>query len=55
MSFFTERTPSFYVHPERGFFCHSCSARGDAITFLMMLDKLSFKDALTRELKRKAS
>ncbi|NPC53774.1 DNA primase, partial [Corallococcus exiguus] len=30
--FHEERTPSFFVVPEKGFFfCHGCRARGDAV------------------------
>jgi len=44
--FHDERTPSFYVAPERGFYCHGCGAKGDAIEFLMRLDGLDFAQAL---------
>jgi hypothetical protein len=44
--FHDDRTPSFYVHPERGFYCHGCGAKGDAIGFLMRLDGLDFAQAL---------
>jgi DNA primase len=50
--FHEERTPSFYVVPEKGFFfCHGCRARGDAVDFLRRLTGLSFGDAV-RELAR---
>lgn len=45
--FHNEKTPSFYVHPDRGFFhCFGCQVSGDAITFLMRIDGLAFPDAV---------
>jgi DNA primase len=45
--FHKERTPSFNVNPERGFYhCFGCGASGDAIKFLRELDGLSFIDAV---------
>ncbi len=45
--FHSEKTPSFYVHPDRGFFhCFGCQASGDAIAFVMRLEGLSFVEAL---------
>lgn len=45
--FHSERTPSFHVHPDRGFFkCFGCGAGGDVITFLSRLDNLPFADAV---------
>ncbi|WP_216673619.1 CHC2 zinc finger domain-containing protein [Pyxidicoccus fallax] len=50
--FHEERTPSFYVVPEKGFFfCHGCRARGDAIGFLQRMRGDSFVEAV-RELAR---
>ncbi len=46
--FHDEKTPSFYVHPERGFFCHGCGAKGDAIDFLRLVNGLSHEEALKR-------
>jgi DNA primase len=47
--FHSEKSPSFYVHPERGFFhCFGCQASGDAFAFLMRLEGLSFPEALRR-------
>lgn len=46
--FHTERTPSFYVHPERGFYCHGCGAKGDALDFLRLVDGLTLEEALER-------
>ena len=34
--FHNEKTPSFYVHPNRGFYhCFGCKASGDVFSFLM--------------------
>ncbi len=47
--FHAEKTPSFYVHPTRGFFhCFGCGASGDAFAFLMRLEGLSFPEAVHR-------
>jgi DNA primase len=45
--FHGEKTPSFHVHPDRGFFkCFGCDAAGDVIRFVQLHDNLSFVDAL---------
>jgi DNA primase len=45
--FHTEKTPSFYVVPAKGFFnCFGCQASGDVFSFLMRLDNISFIDAV---------
>jgi DNA primase len=45
--FHKEKTPSFHVNEERGFYhCFGCSASGDSIKFLRELDGLSFIDAV---------
>src|ERR1043165_3003971 len=45
--FHKEKTPSFNVNEERGFYhCFGCSASGDAIKFVRELDGLSFVDAV---------
>lgn len=47
--FHNEKTPSFYVHPQRRFFhCFGCGASGDALAFLMRLEGIPFPDALRR-------
>jgi DNA primase len=52
--FHTEKTPSFHVHPDKGFFkCFGCGAGGDVIAFLSKLEYLSFPDAV-RVLAQKA-
>lgn len=52
--FHQEKTPSFTVSPERKmFYCFGCHAGGDAISFLMKMEKLTFPeavDALARKL-----
>lgn len=47
--FHNEKSPSFYVHPERGFFhCFGCGASGDVFAFVMRLEGLTFPDAARR-------
>jgi DNA primase len=52
--FHGEKTPSFHVHPEEGYFkCFGCGAGGDVIAFAMKLENLPFGDA-ARVLAKKA-
>ncbi len=45
--FHSERTPSFHVHPDRGFFkCFGCGAGGDVIAFLQKLENLPWPQAV---------
>lgn len=45
--FHLEKTPSFHVHPDKGFFkCFGCGAGGDVITFISKLENLTFTDAV---------
>src|SRR4051794_23699336 len=45
--FHGEKTPSFQVDPERGFFhCFGCNAGGDVIKFLELHEKVAFPDAV---------
>ena len=45
--FHGEKTPSFHVNRERGFFhCFGCGVGGDVLKFLELHDKLSFTDAV---------
>ena len=45
--FHKDRTPSFVVSPERGYFhCFSCGASGDIFRFYMLINKVEFPDAL---------
>lgn len=47
--FHDERSPSFHVTPAKGFYhCFGCQAGGDAITFLMQLEGLSFAEAVEK-------
>ena len=44
--FHGEKTPSFNVNPDRqAFYCFGCQAGGNAITFLMKIENLSFPEA----------
>ncbi|WP_005037880.1 DNA primase [Holophaga foetida] len=45
--FHSERTPSFQVVPDRGFYhCFGCGKHGDAFTWLMEREGLSFGEAM---------
>ena len=45
--FHNEKTPSFTVNRDKGFFhCYGCSAGGDVIKFLELHDKIGFVDAV---------
>ncbi len=45
--FHKEKTPSFHVNPDRGFFhCFGCKEGGSAIDFLMKHDGLTFPEAV---------
>jgi DNA primase catalytic core len=47
--FHAEKTPSFGVDPQKGFWhCFGCGKGGDAFTFVMQLEHLSFPEALER-------
>ena len=47
--FHTEKTPSFSVNAEQGFYyCFGCQARGDAITFVREIEHLDFVEAVRR-------
>jgi DNA primase len=47
--FHDEKTPSFNVATAKGvYFCYGCGAGGDAITFLMTLEHMSFVEAVER-------
>ena len=42
--FHEERTPSFYVNDDKGFYhCFSCGAHGDTIQFLSQIDRTSYQ------------
>lgn len=40
-----EKTPSFTIYPNRGFYCFGCGAGGDVFTYLMLTRKISFLEA----------
>lgn len=45
--FHNEKTPSFYVVPSKGFYkCFGCGESGDAFSFLMKRQGLSFQEAV---------
>jgi DNA primase len=45
--FHSEKTPSFHVNPDRGFFhCFGCGAGGDVFKFLELHEKVGFQDAV---------
>lgn len=45
--FHTEKTPSFYVSPQKQFYhCFGCGAHGTAINFLMEFEHLEFPEAV---------
>jgi DNA primase len=45
--FHSEKTPSFHVNPEKGFFhCFGCGAGGDVFKFLELHEKLDFPEAV---------
>ena len=47
--FHNEKTPSFSVTPDKGFFyCFGCRESGNVISFLMKYDNLTFPEAIER-------
>ena len=47
--FHHEKTPSFHVQPDKGFYkCFGCGASGDVINFLVQIEQVRFADALER-------
>lgn len=47
--FHSEKTPSFSVSPRKGIFhCFGCGVGGNAISFLMKMENLSFQEAVVR-------
>ncbi len=52
--FHAEKSPSFHVHPDRGFFkCFGCGQGGDVIRFVQQLENVTFPEA-ARILARRA-
>ena len=51
--FHGEKTPSFHVHPDKGFFkCFGCGAGGDVIAFAAKLENIPFPEAVRALAKR---
>ncbi len=51
--FHNEKTPSFTVDPVRRFYhCFGCGVGGDAVKFIMEMEKLSYPDAIKELAKR---
>ncbi len=51
--FHGENSPSFHVHPDKGFYkCFGCDAKGDVFTFVQKHENLGFPDALRLLAKR---
>ena len=47
--FHGEKTPSFHVEDRKGFFyCFGCQEKGDAIGFVMKMDRLPFHEAVAQ-------
>jgi DNA primase len=45
--FHTEKTPSFNVNPDKGFFkCFGCDAKGDIVKFVELYQKVTFPEAI---------
>ncbi|OIO57772.1 MAG: DNA primase [Proteobacteria bacterium CG1_02_64_396] len=45
--FHTEKSPSFSVNPDKGvYYCFGCGASGNAVSFLMNREGLSFREAV---------
>ena len=45
--FHAEKTPSFNVHPDKGFFhCFGCGVGGDVLKFVELRERLGFQDAV---------
>ncbi len=45
--FHREKSPSFFVSPQRGsYYCFGCGAKGDIFTFVQEFDKVDFQGAL---------
>ena len=47
--FHDDHHPSLAVYPERGTFCcFACGERGDVIRFRMLIERISFREAVRR-------
>lgn len=46
--FHNEKTPSFFISPERGtYYCFGCGVKGDIFSFVEFMESTDFKGALT--------
>jgi DNA primase len=45
--FHSEKTPSFYAHENGMFHCFGCGVGGDVVKFVMLMEKMDFKDCAT--------
>jgi DNA primase len=51
--FHEEKTPSFSIDPDKGlYYCFGCHQGGDAIKFVMQMDRLNFPEAVERLARR---
>lgn len=51
--FHNEKTPSFSVMPDKGFFyCFGCHKGGDVFKFISLLENISYKDAIKLQAQR---
>ena len=51
--FHNEKTPSFSVAPEKGFFyCFGCHAGGDVFKFLSLIENITYFEAIKKEAER---
>lgn len=44
--FHNERTASFHIYPPTHFVCYGCGAKGDVISFVQLITKCTFKEAV---------
>jgi len=51
--FHNEKTPSFYVHPELGYYkCFGCGVHGDVINFIQEIERVDFRTAIEQLARR---
>ncbi len=43
-----EKTPSFYVRPDKGWYCHGCNKGGDVFSFVQVVEGCDFPTALRK-------
>lgn len=44
--FHEDKTPSFVIYPDKGWYCFSCNRGGDSIDFIKQLKNVDFKQAV---------